>query len=116
MKLNPKHWPWLLGALLCALLLAAFVSPYASSSPDGLERVAADKGFLAKSETRPPAWRHAPLAAFAFPGLKHPKLATGLAGLTGTLLVFGVAWGVARFASTRRAAASVPASCPKDRP
>ena len=33
------------GALLVALALAAFASPFASNAPDGLNRVAIDKGF-----------------------------------------------------------------------
>ena len=34
-------------ALAAAVSLAVFASPYASSSPDGLEKVAGTKGFLA---------------------------------------------------------------------
>ena len=38
--------PFLLGGLGLTLLLAGIVSFFASSSPDGLEAVAEDKGFL----------------------------------------------------------------------
>ncbi len=38
-------WLFVVGGLLVALALAFFVSPYASSSPDGLNKVAEDKGF-----------------------------------------------------------------------
>jgi hypothetical protein len=62
-------------ALAVALVLGVFVSPYASSHPDGLERVATDKGFLdaATSESTYGTY----------------------AGLTGTLLVFVVGAGLA---------------------
>ncbi|MFH1854041.1 MAG: PDGLE domain-containing protein, partial [Candidatus Omnitrophota bacterium] len=39
--------------LTAALILAFVVSPFAASSPDGLEKVAADNGFLEKGETEP---------------------------------------------------------------
>ena len=35
-----------IGGLIVALGLAFFVSPLASSSPDGLEKVATDEGFI----------------------------------------------------------------------
>jgi len=74
-----------------SLLLATFISPYASSSPDGLERVAADHGF----QPRANAWDGAPVKDYAMPGIKNEKVATGIAGLTGTLGVFAVAFGLA---------------------
>jgi hypothetical protein len=77
-------------ALAVAVGLALAVSPYASSSPDGLERVATDKGFAAEA-------RHhdSPAPGYAFPGIDDPKLATGVAGFAGTLLVFGLGYGLA---------------------
>ena len=35
------------------------------------------------------------------PGLEHVKLATAAAGLVGTLVVFGVAWGMAQILPPR---------------
>ena len=67
-------------AVALALGLASAASPFASSSPDGLARVAADHGFAARGEQR-----SAPV-----------RLATGLAGFAGTLLVFGIGVGVAK--------------------
>ena len=37
---------FLLGGILVSIIVAGFISYYASSSPDGLEKVAEDKGFL----------------------------------------------------------------------
>lgn len=80
---------WLSGLAL-ALLLTIF-SPLASSHPDGLEWVAEEKGFL--EAARAPLFEIIP--DYVFPGLSNESLATIVAGMLGTLLVFGVAFGVA---------------------
>jgi hypothetical protein len=73
-------------ALAVAVGLAVLASPYASSSPDGLEKVAETNGFLA--EGRPHTLQDSsPVPDYAFPGVHDPWLATALAGLVGTLLV-----------------------------
>ena len=74
-------------ALALAIGLATAASPFASGSPDGLERVASDKGFAARGETRT-----APVLDYA----TDSKAATGVAGFAGTLLVFALGAGVAR--------------------
>ena len=87
---------WHIG-LLIALVLA-FISPLASDSPDGLERVAEDKGFIE-------AAREAPcqiIADYVFPGIENEALATIIAGLLGTLILFGVVYGLARLLKVRR--------------
>ncbi len=78
------------GGLVFALLLAVF-SPLASSHPDGLEWVAEQQGFL--EAAREPFYTLIP--DYVFPGISNEALATILAGLLGTLIVFGVALGVA---------------------
>jgi len=84
-------WKFVLLGLGLSLLLAIFISPYASSSPDGLEKVAEDHGFLSKAEDREPTWTHSPVPDYAVPGVESESAATGLAGLVGTLIVFGFA-------------------------
>ena len=79
-------------ALALAVGLAAAVSPYASASPDGLQRVAADKGFAHRGQVHDDS----PAPGYAFPGVEDPKLATGLAGFAGTLGVFALGYGAAR--------------------
>ena len=37
---------FILGGIALSLALAIFLSPFASPHPDGLERVAEDKGFI----------------------------------------------------------------------
>jgi cobalt/nickel transport protein len=83
----------ILVGLCAALVLAGIVSFFASSSPDGLERVAEDKGFLEKRGVVPAMV--SPVPEYAWPGIKRGKLATSVAGVMGTLLVFGAAYGVA---------------------
>lgn len=86
-------WTFIIVGLAAALLLAALVAPFASTSPDGLERVAKDRGFEEKMEGGA-AWSHAPMADYAAPGVQSPGLSTAAAGVIGTLLVFGFALGV----------------------
>ena len=87
--------------LLLALFVAALLSPFASSHPDGLERVAEDKGFLEKSEGKPAVT--SPIPDYIFPGIKNESVATAAAGIAGTLFTFGVMYGVARLAGKKKA-------------
>jgi hypothetical protein len=87
-------------ALAVAVGLGTAVSPFASSSPDGLEKVATEHSFA--GEGRP---HGSPVSDYAFPGVHDERLATGLAGFTGTLLVFGLGYGVAALARRRPVAA-----------
>lgn len=80
-------------ALGITLFLAFIVSPFASSSPDGLERVAEDKGFLERGEIEPTFV--SPIPDYAWPGVRNEALATSLAGVFGTLVVFGLGYGLA---------------------
>ncbi|MCU0650955.1 MAG: PDGLE domain-containing protein [Candidatus Omnitrophica bacterium] len=81
----------MLFGLFAALLLAILISPFASSFPDGLERVAEDKGFSEKGGIEPAMV--SPVPDYAWPGIKSEKLATSAAGVLGTLIVFGSAYG-----------------------
>jgi cobalt/nickel transport system permease protein len=86
--------------LLAACGLAAvfgvllFAIPFASSWPDGLERVAQALGFDALSAASRPL--PAPLAEYRLPGLHSAAAATCAAGFVGTLAAFGLAWALAR--------------------
>jgi PDGLE domain len=88
---------FLVAGLLVAIGLALVVSPFASSSPDGLEKVATDKGFLETAQDH--AFADGPLADYAVKGVDNERLSTGLSGLIGVLLTFGV--GLALFALVR---------------
>ena len=78
------------GCAVVALLLAV-LSPLASSNPDGLEWVAEQQGFLDAAQG--PAYNVIP--DYVFPGVTNEAAATILAGIVGTLLVFGVALAIA---------------------
>jgi hypothetical protein len=80
--------------LLVAIVLALFVSPSASSAPDGLEKVAADQGFAGAAKESPAD--EGPLAGYSVQGVKDEQSGTGIAGLIGTLLTFGLAVAVLR--------------------
>lgn len=89
---------WAAG-LLIALALA-IASPLASANPDGLEWVAEQGGFL--SAAQQPAIKLVP--DYLFPGISNESLATILAGIVGTLIVFGIAAAVAYTRRKRKAA------------
>jgi hypothetical protein len=78
--------------LVLAVMLA--IAPFASSSPDGLEKVAADKGFADRGRLAA-VQESSPVPDYAFPGVDDPRLATALAGLAGALGVLALGAGVA---------------------
>jgi 2-hydroxychromene-2-carboxylate isomerase len=78
--------------LAVALLLAFFVSPFASSQPDGLEKVAGDQGFLATADDS--ALAGSPLADYATQGVDDERLSTGVAGIIGVTVTFAVGSGL----------------------
>jgi hypothetical protein len=96
MKLKFKWWH---GALILVLLLA-ILSPLASSSPDGLERVAGDKGFIGAAVK--PFFKIVP--DYVIPGVSNEALAVILAGLLGTLILFGIGYGLAKLLRVKREA------------
>jgi len=87
---------WWHGALIFALVLA-LLSPLASSSPDGLERVAEDKGFM---ETAHGAVFEV-IPDYVMPGIRSEAIATILAGIIGTLILFSIGYGLAKLLRTK---------------
>lgn len=85
-------WAIVIGGLLVALGLAFFVSRFASGSPDGLNKVAIDQGFDA-TETEH-ATADGPFAGYAVKGVDDEGLSTGLAGVAGVALTFGIGVGL----------------------
>ena len=88
---------FLLGGLLVAIGLAMLVSGFESSSPDGLNKVAEDHGFAA--DARQHLFENGPLAGYAVKGVRNDRLSTGISGLIGVLVTFGI--GLALFAMVR---------------
>ena len=81
----------LIGGSVIALMLTV-LSPLASSHPDGLEWVAEQHGFL--ENAREALYEFIP--DYVMPGISNPALATIAAGILGAIIVFSVAYGVAR--------------------
>ena len=88
---------FLLGGLLVAIGLAMLVSGFASSAPDGLNKVAEDHGLAATAKEHRSG--NGPLAGYTVKGVNGDRLSTGLSGLIGVLVTFGV--GLALFAVLR---------------
>jgi cobalt/nickel transport protein len=85
------------GILVC-LVLAGFVSYYASTKPDGLNSVAARTGFA--DSAAPHASDGSPFAGYETTGVGDPRVSRGLAGVVGGALVFVIAGGL--FLAVRR--------------
>ncbi|MFJ2111641.1 energy-coupling factor ABC transporter permease [Streptomyces sp. NPDC087850] len=95
---------WAAG-LVTALVLAGFVSYYASASPDGLEKVAADQGIDRKTE--PHHTGDSPLADYGVKDVSDARLSGGLAGVIGVGATVAVGSGV--FWAVRRRRTAGPA-------
>ncbi|BDD72717.1 energy-coupling factor ABC transporter permease [Streptomyces violaceoruber] len=88
---------WITG-LVASLVLAGFVSFYASADPDGLEKVASDKGIDEKAKEHANA--DSPLADYGVEDITNARVSGGLAGVigVGVTVVAGSAvfWAVRR--------------------
>jgi hypothetical protein len=82
----------LLAGLLVALLLAAVVSFYASSQPDGLAKVADDQGL--SQQARDHQLDDSPLAGYGVQGVDNSRLSKGLAGIAGVAITLALGTGL----------------------
>ncbi len=74
------------------ILVLVILSPLASSHPDGLEWVAEERGFIGAAR----AAFYTVIPDYTMPGIANPALATMIAGIVGAVIVFGVAYSIAR--------------------
>lgn len=74
--------------VLIAALVAVSSAWFASGDPDGLERVAEDKGFIETAED--PAYEILP--DYTIPGIDG-EISTALAGVVGVVLMLGIGLG-----------------------
>jgi hypothetical protein len=95
--------------LVAALALAFFVGPEASSQPDGLNRVAIDKGLADQEQAH--ALDGSPVAGYSVKGVDDGRLATGLAGVIGVIVTFAVGFGL--FALLRWSRRRTPSAVPE---
>lgn len=77
---------------IIAVVLAAAVSFYASSQPDGLEKVAGDYGILDNERDSPTAT--SPLADYSLSGVSNERLSGAAAGLVGVAVTAAVGFGL----------------------
>ena len=83
--------------ILLSLGVAILASFFASSHPDGLEKVAEDLGFIERATDTPGA-----MPEYVFPGIRSERLSTAVAGITGILLTFGLFWAAAKFFTLKK--------------
>jgi hypothetical protein len=88
---------WVVGGL--TLLLAGGLSLIAAESPDGLERVAIDSGFIEKETAH---WRLALMPDYSLTWMGDGGLGTALAGLLGVTAMFSALWLLGRWWLVRK--------------
>jgi cobalt/nickel transport protein len=87
-----KDKKFLVAGFALTIFLAGFVSFYASSHPDGLEKVAEDIGFLETAKDHSNA--NSALADYSVKGVDNARLSTGAAGVIGVLATAGISTGL----------------------
>lgn len=110
--LKQRNRAFIIGGLGISLLIAIFLSPFASGDPDGLDRVSQDLKFDTKAKEDTPAQKlpfYHIFDEYALRGVPE-GLATPIAGLVGTLATFGIAWGIGKLVVHR----SVPPTIQED--
>lgn len=93
---SKKKW---IGLLIITLVAGGLLSPWASSQPDGLERVAEDHGFLEKAGA---VHEWAPIPDYEVAGIPWSAVRVGLAGVIGAAIMITVLWGALRSLSGHR--------------
>ena len=87
-----KQKTFLIAGFVASLFLAGVVSFYASSHPDGLEKVAQDIGFIETAKEHTNA--DGALADYGVKGIDNARLSTGLAGVIGVVATGVVSTGL----------------------
>ncbi len=97
-----KQKTFLISGFVASLFLAGVVSFYASSNPDGLEKVAGDIGFIETAEEHSNA--DGVLADYGVKGIENDRLSTGAAGVIGVIATGVISTGL--FMMVRRKSGS----------
>ena len=87
-----KQKTFLISGFVASLFLAGIVSFYASSHPDGLEKVAGDIGFLETAKDH--ANSGSALADYGVKGIENERLSVGAAGVIGVIATGAVSGGL----------------------
>ena len=80
---------FILAGIALSLVIAGVFSFYASSHPDGLEKVAETKGFL--DTAKDPINSGSPLADYSVSGVDSERVSVGASGVIGVLATLVVA-------------------------
>ena len=85
---------WWVYGLAISLFIGGVLSLFASSKPDGLERVAEDLGFLEKGEGKEVIT--SPMPDYTLPAISNETLSASLAGIIGVLMMFALTYGIGK--------------------
>lgn len=85
--------PFVVASLAAIAIVAAIVSQFAFDDPDGLEKVAEQRGLL--GATTPHSFADSLFADYATRGIGNERLSLAVAGLCGAAITLLVAYGVA---------------------
>lgn len=97
---SPSNKKFYVGGLLVSLMLAGGVSFYASSHPDGLEKVAQDVGFI--ETAKDPATSGSALANYGVAGVENERASVGIAGVIGVAATGVLATGLFIYLGKRK--------------
>ena len=86
--------------LLVTIGLAGIVSFYASSSPDGLEKVAEDVGFIETAKDH--SIDNSALADYGVAGIENERLSVGIAGIIGVIATGVLMYFIIKFISRKK--------------
>ena len=86
--------------LLVTIGLAGIVSFYASSSPDGLEKVAEDVGFIETAKDH--SIDNSALADYGVAGIENERLSVGIAGIIGVIATGVLMYLIIKFISRKK--------------
>jgi hypothetical protein len=92
----------LIAGIIIIVALAALFIPFASEAPDGLERVAGDKGFFPSASGTARSPFAAPFPDYRIPGMGD-KTSGVVSGIAGALAMFCIGWGIAALLKKMRA-------------
>jgi cobalt/nickel transport protein len=84
-----KTTTFVIVGIIAALVIAVFISPFASSHPDGLEKVAENFGFLEKAQNAI-SDKVFLIPGYTFVAVDNPLWQGALAGLFGVLIVLAI--------------------------
>jgi cobalt/nickel transport system permease protein len=95
-KMSKSIWGLTGAGLALALALALFGSPFASKAPDGLDKVAEEKGFIQAASEDKVVWTNALFPDYKIKSIESEDVSTSLAGLIGTIIAFGFGFAAIR--------------------